>query len=82
MLVAKMCACTCNFWLIFTAVLVVVGGVLVGGIQMWMRDKSYVFTHENVASITHDALNNSSNGKGAGLQARAVMRTCCLPSLS
>lgn len=79
MLVAKMCTCTCNFWLIFTAVLAVVGGVLVGGIQMWLRDKSYVFTHENVASITNAALNSSPNGEGAGLQSRAVK---CTPVFS
>ena len=36
-----------------------VGGVLVGGIQVWMREKSYVFTPEDLASITTDVLNET-----------------------
>ena len=46
-----------------------VGGVLVGGIQVWMREKSYVFTPEDLASITTDALNETRtryvNGRGS-----------------
>lgn len=61
-------ACSCKFWMFFTAVLAVVSGVLVGGIQIWLRDKSYVFSHEEVASITTNVLNSSSDGKGAGFQ--------------
>ena len=78
----KMRVCTCNFWLISTAVLAVVGGVLLGGIQMWLRDKNYVFTHESVASITNAAINSSSNGEGAGLQLRAVKFTPVLSTPS
>lgn len=40
--------------------LAIVGGVLVGSIEMWLKEKSYVFTAERVATITTDVLNTSS----------------------
>lgn len=49
----------CGIWLLSTAVLAVVSAVLVGGIQVWMREKSYVFTPEDLASITTDVLNET-----------------------
>ena len=46
---------------------------MVGGIQVWMREKSYVFTPEDLASITTDVLNETRiyamwsyvNGRGS-----------------
>ncbi|CAI8019928.1 Sigma non-opioid intracellular receptor 1 [Geodia barretti] len=52
----------CSLWLLSAGVLAVVGGVLVGGIQVWMREKSYVFTPEDLASITTDVLNETPGG--------------------
>lgn len=51
----------CECLLFSTATVAVVGGILVGCIQMWLKEKSYVFTAEEVAAITRLALNSSTD---------------------
>ena len=59
----------CSFWLFSTAMLAVTGGVLVGGIQMWLREKSYVFTADEIASKTTEAIAAlNASGEGVGLE--------------
>ena len=53
-----------------------VGGVLVGGIQVWIREKSYVFSPEELASLTNQALNKTREtnlGRG-GAQVLSELR--------
>jgi hypothetical protein len=56
----------CGVWLISTAVLVVVAGVLVGGIQVWLLEKSYVFSPEEIAFLTTDALSETCEPNHVG----------------
>ena len=50
----------CNSLLFCSALLTVLGGVVVGCIQIWLREKSYVFTAEEVASITTEAIHKAA----------------------
>ena len=66
--------CRYNFCLLLAAVLVVVVGVLIGGIQIWLREKNYVFTAVKVAALTTDAL-ESATGRGGAPCPRACVRS-------
>lgn len=46
--------------LIASAALALVSALLVGGIQLWMKEKSYVFSAEELVDITNQALRNTS----------------------
>ena len=71
----------CSVWLLSlsTALTAVVAAVLVGGIQVWLREKSYVFSHEEMAAITSDALNKTCESQ---LQSRGGARPISYSALS
>ena len=46
--------------LIVSAALALVSALLVGGVQLWLKEKSYVFSAEELETITKQALRTNS----------------------
>ena len=58
--------CSCEFCVRWGAVLAVASALMLGGVQLWLREKSYVFSADEVASISRSAL-EATRGKASNI---------------
>lgn len=54
-----MVCCSCERVIRWSSVLLVTGALFVGGVRFWLKEKSYVFSADKVASLTNEVLHKS-----------------------
>ena len=57
------CGRSCECFLKWSAVSLVACALFVGGVRFWLSEKHYVFSAEELASITTKALEKNKGGK-------------------
>ena len=58
--------CSCEGCLKWGAVLILASALFVSGVKFWLHSKSYVFSAEEVAAITTQALKATKGMPGGG----------------
>ena len=57
------CGRSCECLLKFSAVSVVACALFIGGVKFWLSEKQYVFSADELASITTKALEKNKGGR-------------------
>ena len=73
-----MCSCKAEKCLKWSALLLVAGALFVSGVQLWLREKSYVFTAEEIAAITNSALKAT---EGRTVRFSVCMSIACITTI-